>query len=397
MADSNRRLIIKSAAASAILATQSVFAQTVNKPNPVRIGYTTPRSGAWTVGAQTIQEPVYLFWADTINEAGGLDVQGVKRLIEFVALDDNSELDSCIRHYDNLMNNEKVDLILPPWGNVANINVAQLANRYQYPILHTSVFSQKIVDLNLPFVFTVTPQPKVMASALVSYLVDSGVKNIAVVYNDDLYSLENYANFKLALNKSKIKIVKDGSISSNGSNTIKVIKDIQQTQPDAFIAFADYYSNLSIVNESKSLKFNPSLFYLGSHSSYPNFAKLIGNNVEGILGMSILSKKNPNAKKFFEDFIGKQGKEADTFFAVSTFASLEILQASVKKVGLNRAALRDYISTNTHKTIMGEVKFSNNYNTSTPGTVSQWQNNELEVIWPKDKKTADSINKSNWK
>ena len=44
---------------------------------------------------------------------------------------------------------------------------------------------------------------------------------------------------------------------------------------------------------------------------------------------------------------------------------------------------------------MGEVNFSNNYNTSTPGTVSQWQNNELEVIWPKDKKTADSINKSN--
>ena len=33
------------------------------------------------------------------------------------------------------MNNEKVDLILPPWGNVANLNVAQLANRYQYPIL----------------------------------------------------------------------------------------------------------------------------------------------------------------------------------------------------------------------------------------------------------------------
>ena len=69
------------------------------------------------------------------------------------------------------------------------------------------------------------------------------------------------------------------------------------------------------------MKFNPSIFYLGAHSSYPNFAKLIGNNVEGILGMSILSKKNPNAKKFFEDFIGKQGKEADTFFAVSTFAS----------------------------------------------------------------------------
>ena len=90
--------------------------------------------------------------------------------------------------------------------------------------------------------------------------------------------------------------------------------------------------------------------------------------------------------------LGQTIQPSDVLFNLTKFSNT----LSVG-IGLNHAALRDYISTNTHKTIMGEVKFSNNYNISTPGTVSQWQNNELEVIWPKDKKTADSINKSNWK
>ena len=90
--------------------------------------------------------------------------------------------------------------------------------------------------------------------------------------------------------------------------------------------------------------------------------------------------------------LGQTIQPSDVLFNLTKFSNT----LSVG-IGLNHAALRDYISTNTHKTIMGEVKFSNNYNISTPGTVSQWQNNELQVIWPKDKKTADSINKSNWK
>ena len=31
---------------------------------------------------------------------------------------------------------------------------------------------------------------------------------------------------------------------------------------------------------------------------------------------------------------------------------------------------------------MGDIKFTGSENTATPGTVSQWQNGEFEVVWP---------------
>ena len=55
--------------------------------------------------------------------------------------------------------------------------------------------------------------------------------------------------------------------------------------------------------------------------------------------------------------LGKTIQPSDVLFNLTKFSNT----LSVG-IGLNHAALRDYISTNTHKTIMGEVNFSNNYN-----------------------------------
>ena len=58
------------------------------------------------------------------------------------------------------------------------------------------------------------------------------------------------------------------------------------------------------------------------------------------------------------------------------------------KVGLDRKAMRDYVANNELKTIIGKIKFDGSENVGTPGTVSQWQNGEFEVVWPKNIATA---------
>ena len=45
-------------------------------------------------------------------------------------------------------------------------------------------------------------------------------------------------------------------------------------------------------------------------------------------------------------------------------------------------------TTSSYKTIIGDVKFTGSENTATPGTVSQWQNGEFEVVWPPKLATA---------
>jgi branched-chain amino acid transport system substrate-binding protein len=121
---------------------------------------------------------------------------------------------------------------------------------------------------------------------------------------------------------------------------------------------------------------------------------------EGVMGMgSWNAKTSPAAKAYFDAHVKKfPGKEPDRWASGHTWAGLEILTAGVKQVGLDRKALRDYIANTNHKTIIGDVKFSGSENIATPGTVSQWQNGEFEVVWPTKLATAKlNPNKPAWK
>jgi branched-chain amino acid transport system substrate-binding protein len=91
-----RRMTQSLAAGTAALAAPALLrAQT----GPVRVGYTMARTGPWTPGAQTSQEPNYLMWAEQQNAAGGLNVKGTKRMIELVSSDDRSDVETCVRSY----------------------------------------------------------------------------------------------------------------------------------------------------------------------------------------------------------------------------------------------------------------------------------------------------------
>ncbi|HWI11080.1 MAG TPA: branched-chain amino acid ABC transporter substrate-binding protein, partial [Burkholderiaceae bacterium] len=100
-----RRLGLALAAGAASLALPAL----AQAPGPVRVGYAIARTGPWAAGAQVSQEPNYVLWAQQQNALGGLDVQGRRRPIRLEGFDDHSDIDTCIRLYDRMMNVDKVD------------------------------------------------------------------------------------------------------------------------------------------------------------------------------------------------------------------------------------------------------------------------------------------------
>ena len=111
------------------------------------------------------------------------------------------------------------------------------------------------------------------------------------------------------------------------------------------------------------------------------------------------AKTSPSAKAYFDAHTKKfGGKEPDRWASGHCWAGLEILTAATAKVGLDKKALRDFVANTTHKTIIGDVKFTGSENSATPGTVSQWQNGEFEVVWPARLATAKlNASKPAWK
>lgn len=396
MIQETKRTLLKGAAA---VGAAAFAPQLLAQQKPVRVGYAIARTGPWTGGAQVSQEPNYLLWAEQQNAAGGLDVKGVRRPIELISSDDRSDIETCVRSYEKLMGSDKVDLVLPPWGSNANFAVAPLANRFGYPFLAPTALSKRLIEMKLPYFFLMLQQPKPMCEALVDMLKANGVKSIAVIYVDDLFGLENFAALKVALQGTDIRMVEDKSYPGGVKDLSPVLRSIKDKNPDAFIGFTYPPDTILASKQSKEVGFNPKFFYASVGTAFQLYRNVMTPaGAEGVLGMgSWNSKTSPGAKAYFDAHTKKfGGKEPDRWASGACWASLEILTNAVKAQGLDRKAIRDYVANTTHKTILGDIKFVGSENVGTPGTVSQWQKGEFEVVWPAKVATAKLAPKPAW-
>ena len=394
----SRRVVLGSVAATAsgLLVMRRARAQVA----PVRVGYSMSRTGPWTGGAQVSQEPNFLLWAEQQNATGGLDVKGVKRPVQLISSDDRSDVETVVRTYEKLMGSEKVDLVLPPWGSNANFAVAPIANRFGYPFLAPTALSRRLIEMKLPNFFLLLQQPKPMCDAIVDMFKANAIKSVACVYVDDLFGLENYAAFKVALQGSGITLVEEKSYPGGVKDLSPVLRSIKERNPDAFVGFTYPPDTILASRQSKEIGFNPRVFYASVGTAFPLYKNVMTPaGAEGVMGMgSWNSKTSAGAKAYFEAHVASQKKEPDRWASGACWAGLEILTRAVSLHGLDRKAIRDYVATTTHKTILGDIRFVGSENVGTPGSIGQWQNGEFEVVWPQSRATAAlNINKPAWK
>src|SRR6185436_10189478 len=275
---------------------------------PVRVGYAIARTGPWTGGAQVSQEPNYLLWAEQQNAAGGLNVKGTKRPIELISSDDRSDIETCVRTYEKLMGSDKVDLILPPWGSNANFAVAPLATRFGYPFLAPTALSRKLIEMKLPYYFSLLQQPEPMMNALVDMLKANGAKTAVVIYVDDLFGLENHTALKAAVQGSGISILEEKSYPLGVKDLSPVLRAMKDKSPDAFIGLTYPPDTILASKQSKEIGFNPRFFYASVGTAFQLYRNVMGAGAEGVLGMgSWNTKTSAGAKEYFDAHVKKFG------------------------------------------------------------------------------------------
>jgi branched-chain amino acid transport system substrate-binding protein len=390
----SRRTVLKAGASAlgtgllAGLAPAVVRAQ----DKPITIGYTQSRTGVFSTGSQQAQEPNYQLWAEQVNAAGGLNVQGKRRKIELQGYDDRSDLETMRRTYEKLMTSDKVDLILPPWGTDLTFAIAPLANRNGYPIVCPTATSQKLVDLKLPNVFICIQQGRALMNSLTDMLVSQKVKTITVSYVDDSYGLENITALEAALKTRGIQVLEKKSYNLGIKDLGPMLRSMKAQSPDAYIALTYPPDLFLITSQAKEIAFSPRILCMGVGAAYPLYKQRMGAAVEGIMGPASWSpKSNPQAKAYFDAYVAHYKKQPDAWASGQVWASLQILQQAVEQTGLDRKAIRDYIATKEFSTVVGKMRFSGSEEVGTPGIYGQWQGDNFELIWPLDRKTADAV------
>jgi branched-chain amino acid transport system substrate-binding protein len=358
---------------------------------PVRIGFSIAQTGLFAAAAPS-QLNAYELWKEQVNAAGGLDVGGTKRPIEFVMYDDQSNPDQTVRIYEKLITEDKVDLLLAPWGTPMHFAIAGVLEKYQFPVVGNSAASVQLRDLKPGNIwFPTSAIPDRMAEELAKMLTANGYKSAAVITNQLPFSLEIKQFLIPALEKAGIKVAVNDEYPPDVKDMTALLGKVKDANPDAILALSYPNDSILYMNQAKEVGIKAPFQFVLVGPTIDFFGKMFGKDLDGIvtIGHWTPAKADwPKAKPFFDAYVAKFNANPDYLDSALAYMSCEILQQAVATAGLDKAKIREAISTQTFDTINGPVKFEGVQNVSTPTSFLQFQDGKAQLVWPPEAATA---------
>jgi branched-chain amino acid transport system substrate-binding protein len=357
---------------------------------PVRIGYSLSATGPNALGASITQAPNYALWREQVNGRGGLLIkdQG-RRPIEYVAIDDRSDVETATRHYEALMSEARVDLILAPWGTKLSQAVAPLADKHGYPLLAPTMLTDAVDQLRRErrFVYAVLQPNPVMAAplaALVKSLVEAGkIRRLGVAHVDDAFGVAMMGELSARLRKAQVPIAVIERYALGAPDLSAIVKGLVRGGVDAFIGASYPPDSMLLTSHATALRFNPAFYFTAVGTAFTSFRDAF-HGAEGVLGFAGWNPKvkHAGAAEYFAAHKAMHHREPDRWASAFVYASLQILETCVAAVGLDRARIKEMLDTQEFQTIAGPIRFIAGVNASTPGMIGQWQKGELEIVAP---------------
>jgi branched-chain amino acid transport system substrate-binding protein len=381
-------IVIATAFAGMMASGMAAHGQT---PKSIKVGYAISLGGPNAPGAGITVLPNYRLWVKEVNAAGGIMLKSVgKRVpVEVIEYDDHSNADNAVEAVERLITQDKVDFILPPWGTGLNLAVGPLLHDAGYPHLAVTALSDQAPELGKvwPNSFwllgTMTGAAQGFVETIAKLRSEGKIGNtVAMLSVADQFGIGLAKAARKALKKSGFDLVYDRSYTVEPQDMRAIMTEVSQLNPDSFVAFSYPPDTIAITEQARALNFNPKVFYTAVGTAFPLYKQRFGADVEGVMGLGGWNADAPESKDYLKRHVEMTGHEPDRWASPITYASLQMLQQAIERVGkIDRAATIKELQTGTFDTILGQVKLENNLYKQN-WWVGQWQNGEFHGITP---------------
>ncbi len=389
----NRRTFL----AAAALAPATRLA--VAADNPVRIGYSMCLTGLFAQAAPS-QVNAYELWKDQVNAAGGLEIGGQRRPVEFVSYDDQSNPANAVRIYEKLITEDNVDLLAAPWSTPIHLAIAPVLAKHKFPMVGNTAASVKLREVKPGYIwFPTAVIPDKVGEELAAFMAKENIKTAAVFANVLPLAQEIKAYLLPALEKNGIKLVANEDFPPDIKDMTTLISGANQSSPDAFIVLSYPSDTFLFATQAKQLNVKAPFVLSLIGATISAYQQAFGAGVDNMVTVGHWSpnqSKWPRARPFYDAYLAKYKEAPDALDSVLSYMSMEILQQAVATAGLDKEKIREAIASQTFDTINGPVKFDGVQNTMTPTSFLQIQDGNLELVWPDSIKTKDFRPKKGW-
>ena len=229
------------------VASVTVFAgvaRAATAPSEIKIGTLYAASGNFAA----ISMPVHLglkLWVDQKNAEGGVFVKAYNKKIpiKLIAYDDQSNTATAATLYNQLITQDKVDILVSDSGSVLTSVAVPIARDHKMLLIDQTGTGAAFFTKDNPYIVLMSDPvssiwPKYIADFLTQDGPKLGIKRIALLYstNDFTGTQANAVRGFINAAKAPVEIVYDQGVPTNTTSYTVILNNIRATNPDAVIA-----------------------------------------------------------------------------------------------------------------------------------------------------------------
>ncbi len=367
---------------------------------PLRIGISLPLTGDFSQPGGEAKKG-YDAWAENINAAGGL----IGRQVELVILDDASSQEQVVTDYNNLISNEKVDLLLGTFSSLLNFPASTVAENNQMVLVAPAGGSPKIFEANPTYYFfaqqaTAPNQANPFVEMIAGLPDDQKPKTAAFVTQDDPFAAPVIESMQSQLEAMGVETVYSEVYPPETTNLQPFASKIADAKPDLIAQGAVFEDGVSLVKSLVQVGYSPNImFQTSAPSNGAQFTDGIGTgNEEGIFYAVSWSEKapTPGNAEFLATYNAQNGEGVPAEDAADAYAAAEVLAAAVEGTSeqcgtVDNVAMKDWLHANPVTTILGDLSWDANGRPQGDFLLGQWQSGETQIVAPAAAATTDAL------
>ena len=369
-----RRTFGKTAlAATAAVAAPAIIAKAGE--SPIKVGFSMALTGALAGGGKSALVGLEM-WRDDTNAAGGL----LGRKIELVYYDDQTRPNTVPGIYAKLLDIDKVDLVLLPYGtNLAAPVLPMLRERKRF------IIGQLELGLNDTVMydrfFEIAPWgPKSGSDWCRGYFDIAkrhGFKSVAIVNSDAEFSATAAKAGARIAEEYGMKVVSTQHYPPNSVDFSGILRNVNAASPD-FVFVASYpVESAALVRGVSEIGMNDNLQMIGGAMvglQYAQSLENLGSALNGWVNYDFFVVASTLKFPGIESFLSRYTKVAaeqkiDTlghYLPPYCYAGGQLISAAVKAVkSLDEGKMAKWLHANTVNTIVGPITFGPDGNWST--------------------------------
>src|SRR5436853_5313070 len=198
------------------------------QPAPVKIGMSMPQTGSLGAGGKAALLALQM-WVDDVNAKGGL----LGRRIEFIAYDDQTNPALTPGIYTKLLDVDKVDLLIAPYGTVPTAPIMPLVK--QRGLLLMGNFSFQVnskVQHDMWFNNAPWGPPDSWPDSFLDIAQKAGAKSVAFLTADQEFAQNLVGIAREVAKRRNMSIVFDQAYPPNTVEFSSIIRALKAAKPD---------------------------------------------------------------------------------------------------------------------------------------------------------------------